>query len=99
MTEAGWGLIIVGTLLVVARTGVELRALWRKKDPSEKTLDLGPLGGVEISLKDVAELMKVPHGPAIALVISGAVLLLAGSGVDVSLGGTVTSPTPTPTAT
>lgn len=97
MNKAGWLLIIVGVVLVVLRSAIELWALLRKKGPSEQTLDLGPLGGVDISLKDVAELLKPPHGPAIALVITGAVLLLAGSGVDVSLGGSVSTPTPTPT--
>jgi len=98
MNKAGWVLIIVGGVLVVIRSLADLWILLKPKKEGDEAAGIAALAGVDLSLKDLADLLKAPNGAGIALVITGAVLLLAGSGVDVSLGGTVSTPTPTPSA-
>lgn len=95
MNKAGWLLIIVGLALIVTKTLLDYWIILKPKQGS---------GGRAIAadvalpnLKDLAELLKAPHGAGIALVITGAVLLLAASGIDVSFGGSVDTPTPTRT--
>lgn len=97
MEKAGWLLIWVGLGLVILRSLIDFWHLLTGKQPLVGIAGEGP--GVSVSLKDLAELLKAPHGAGIALVITGAVLLLAGSGIDVSFGGSVDTPTPTPTPT
>lgn len=96
LNKAGWTLIIVGLVLVVARSLIDFWLLLKGKQSLVGIAGDGP--DVDVSLKDLAELLKAPHGAGIALVITGAVLLLAGSGIDVSFGGSVETPTPTPSA-
>lgn len=97
MEKAGWWLIGVGLVLVVIRSLIEFWHLIKGKQAGVELLADG--AGVKVSLKDLAELLKAPHGAGIALVITGAVLLLAGSGVDVSVGGSIETPSPTPSST
>jgi hypothetical protein len=97
MTKAGWVLIIVGLALIVTKTALDYWILLKAKT-DEGGSQRGLLNSVTLpDLSALAELLKAPHGAGIALVISGAVLLLAASGVDVSFGGSVGTPTPTPT--
>jgi hypothetical protein len=95
--KAGWFLIIVGTILIVVRSVLDWVMLLKPRPAQTPT---GAVSALTVGLPDlgkVAELLKETHGPGVALVITGAVLLLAGSGIDVSFGGTSPSPTPSPT--
>lgn len=100
MNKAGWTLIIVGLALIVVRSLLDFWILLKPRaEGSEPSAVLAALTGVDLSLKDLADLLRAPHGAGVALVITGALLLLAGSGVDVSFGGSVETPTPTPSTT
>lgn len=97
MNKAGWLLIIVGLALIVTKT---LLDYWIILKPKQGRGARALAADVALpNLKDLAELLKAPHGAGIALVITGAVLLLAASGIDVSFGGSVETPTATPTST
>lgn len=99
MEKAGWLLIIVGVVLIVVKTVVDYWIALSPKQvakPSEGEFSAAKVGLPD--LKDVAELLKAPHGAGIALVLTGAVLLLAASGVDVSFDTSVETPSPSPTA-
>lgn len=97
MEKAGWLLIIVGVLLIVIKTAIDY---WIALSPKQVvTPSQGEFSAAKVglpSLIEVAELLKAPHGAGIALVITGAVLLLAASGIDVSFGTSVETPTPSP---
>ncbi len=98
MEKAGWLLIVVGVLLIVVKTVVDYWIALSPKEvapPTEGAFSAAKVGLPD--LEDIAELLKAPHGAGIALVITGAVLLLASAGVDVSFGGSASTPAPTPT--
>lgn len=100
MTKAGWVLIIAGLVWIFAKSAIDY---WIALKPKQQTVEdarraVSPMNVGLPSLGEVAELLKTPHGTGVALVIVGAVLLLAGSGVSVSFsGGASPSPSPSPT--
>lgn len=98
MKTAGWVLIWAGVGLIIIQSFINWIVLLKSRPQAPGGGDVNALNVAFPSLKDLAELLKAPHGAAITLVIIGAVLLLASSGVDVSFGAS-TSPTPSPTAT
>lgn len=99
MEKAGRLLIIVGILLIVVKTVVDYWIALSPKEippPTQGAFSAAKVGLPD--LNDVAELLKAPHGAGIALVTTGAVLLVATSGIDVSFGASVETPTPSSTA-